>query len=316
MRKIIIFTLAWIIFGFVFALGSNNNDINSVAEMQNLFDTKMALLGNVKEENKIIISGGSNAFFGLSSETIEKLLQKKVINIALPTEGFDAALMQTLTLKAVKKGDIVLYSSLEFWQRENTNDNDSCAICLAEKLKTSEYVVNNHIYKKLYTYWQPLPRSANPATFIMHALHPKIDLLAPDYIKHIDKHGDYMSAKKTTVIPFRLADKGNPTAFIANMKRFERELATKGVKLVVLVPWILIKQNDKTEWNKHFQETMKELNSISENQTDYANIVLRTSTDDFSDTAAHLTRQMAKVRAEYVSKNTVLTNMFPKVTSQ
>lgn len=218
--------------------------------------------------------------------------------------------MQILTLKAVKEGDVVLYSSLRFWLRENANKY--LAPSLAEKLKASEYSAQ-YSYKKLYKYWQPLPQSVNPATFLMQKLGTNIELSATDYINNIDKHGDYLAAKTTSVTPFKLTNKGNPAVFIKNMKKFERELVTKGVKLVVVIPWILINQNEKEEWNKHYQEITKELNLSYDNETRYADIVLRTNRGDFSDMAAHLTRQMAKVRAEYVSKNTVWTNMFRKV---
>ena len=69
---------------------------------------------------KIILAGGSNLAFGIASDSLEKQLNRSVINLSLYVNfGLDFILAETLS--EVKKGDLVIFS-IEYYLKRSGED--------------------------------------------------------------------------------------------------------------------------------------------------------------------------------------------------
>jgi hypothetical protein len=72
------------------------------------------------QKPKIILAGGSNLAFGIASDSIEKALQRPVVNLGLYV-GFGLDFMLQETLLEVKKGDLVILS-IEYYLKKPGDD--------------------------------------------------------------------------------------------------------------------------------------------------------------------------------------------------
>ena len=117
MNKPILAIVLWFVFGFVFAW----SDRQAVDDKTALFRKKLALLESTKPGGRVIIAGGSNAFWGVSSAALEESLGRPVINIAIPSEIEDPLLMQKLVLKIAQPGDVVVISFSMIRQNETAH---------------------------------------------------------------------------------------------------------------------------------------------------------------------------------------------------
>jgi hypothetical protein len=72
------------------------------------------------QKPKIILAGGSNLAFGIASDSIEKALQRPVVNLGLYV-GFGLDFMLQETLSEVKKGDLVILS-MEYYLKKSGDD--------------------------------------------------------------------------------------------------------------------------------------------------------------------------------------------------
>ena len=69
---------------------------------------------------KIILAGGSSLAFGIASDSIEKKLNRPVVNLGLYV-GFGLDFILKETLSEVKKGDLVIFS-VEYYLKKNEEE--------------------------------------------------------------------------------------------------------------------------------------------------------------------------------------------------
>ena len=72
------------------------------------------------QKPKIILAGGSNLAFGIASDSIEKKLNRPVVNLGLYV-GFGLDFILQETLSEVRKGDLVILS-LEYYLKKNEEE--------------------------------------------------------------------------------------------------------------------------------------------------------------------------------------------------
>src|SRR5690606_12325661 len=64
---------------------------------------------------RVIIAGGSNAYYGLDAALLEHELERPVINLALPFDAHHHAIALDLLGEQVQRGDTVVYSAGSLW---------------------------------------------------------------------------------------------------------------------------------------------------------------------------------------------------------
>ncbi len=292
LSKIKILIAIWLAFGFAFAWASRFAQNESVG----LFLKKAKLLEVFKDRpSRVIIAGGSNAFWNMRSSELEAHLDMPVINLAIPSEINDPMLMRELALSKAKAGDTVIYSSLEFWNQAQSEPHK--AVQVAKSLRIASYLEGNlSALERLLAWWMPYPREVNPARALIQSLFKEVP--SDPWSPFMDKNGDYTACLDIPVVPLEFNDRIVSEAYIQKISQFRLRLEAKGAKLVNIAPWILVKNEEKNLWHEYYSTLMNQINPASTHRG--SDLVLRSDQSDFCECAWHLKPEHGLARAHAV----------------
>jgi hypothetical protein len=292
MTKLVIAVSTWILMGFLFAW----SDRQTVDEKAELFDRKEKILQLAGPKGRIIIAGGSNIFWGVSSSALEEVFKRPVINLSIPSEIEDPELMRALALKAAKAGDVLVYSTLSFWLDPGTNK--ARALRIAKRLQASDYVsAHVSILDRIGFWWRPYPEEINPATALVRGMNRE-NLVDP-WSPFMDAHGDYQACKDIFVNPIPFAHHREPEKFAKEILEFERQVQKKGAFLVNTAPWILVDPAEKDLWLEHYVKVLSLLDK-QHKVLPFAHpeLALRHDQSEFCECAWHLKHDMGLQRTQ------------------
>ena len=143
-------------------------------------------------EPKIILVGGSNLAFGIASDSIEKALQKPVVNFGLYA-GFGLTFVLKEALSEVKKGDIIVLCPEYYLRRPGDNFSKQMAIFAYPPAK--DFVEYDNFIDKLAAKGEFYSRYARNLIFFPNKIKsPTInDTISGYFRKGFNKNGDALS---------------------------------------------------------------------------------------------------------------------------
>jgi hypothetical protein len=298
-NKPIIAIVLWFVFGFVFAW----SDRQAVDDKTALFRKKLALLESTKPGGRVIIAGGSNAFWGVSSAALEESLGRPVINIAIPSEIEDPLLMQKLVLKIAQPGDVVVYSSLSFWVKPGVNKER--AFRIATNLGATTYLaLRPGFLARLAFWWRPYPQEVNPLTAIAQVLSTEEQ--SDPWSPFMDSHGDYVACEDILVTPVPVTSRRDPARVAMEIAVFRKQLKQKNVLLVNTAPWILVDPAEKPLWTEYYRDILARMKPADVDLAyGHPEVVLRENQAEFCESPWHLKPEQGLERSRYYLRDRV-----------
>ena len=199
---------------------------------------------------RVLLLGGSNVIWGYKSRKLEEELQIPTTNMALLAEsGLPSALRQ-VALTAVKNGDIVVYSSIGFYDAVTRDETAGHKLLLAAGIKVDEISLEEK--KDAFPTWLPLPKRDTLA-FAFNKLYWRY-VATEDFFSIHNEYGDIKQCVKTKPVEpqsFRaLTDK---TRLIDKLKTFQQKIRDNGGELVVEFPPVLINEGERGAWIESYQ---------------------------------------------------------------
>lgn len=187
--KIIIFITLIVLSIYVVIFVINRDDVN-VAFVATIAD-KHHYAQSIHKP-KIILVGGSNLAFGIASDSIEKALQKPVVNLGLYA-GFGLTFVLREALSEIKKGDIVVLCP-EYYLRI-PGDNFSKQMAIFAYPPADDFVEYEGFINKLSLKAEFYSRYARNLIFLPNRIKsPTInDTISGYFRKGFNKNGDALS---------------------------------------------------------------------------------------------------------------------------
>jgi hypothetical protein len=183
------------------------------------------------QKPKIILAGGSNLAFGISSDSIQKTLNRPVVNLGLYV-GFGLDFILQEALSEVKKGDLVILS-IEYYLKKDEEEYSKQMAAFAYT-PAYEYVGYtdwlDYIEKKVAFYSR---YTRNLIFFPNRIKSPQIDDKVSDYFrKGFSKRGDLLSHLNNPPIrplnDLATLKKLNYTSEIQAINQFVEKVRAKG----------------------------------------------------------------------------------------
>ncbi len=294
---ILLFVVLYIGAGFLFAVARDiNNDYYEV------FRSKMSHADKTKSARRILLVGGSNMLWGYRSQTIEENLKIPTTNLALKREADNPEVMRELVISVVQKNDIVVYSSILFWNEINFDFEASQALLKSAGLNINDDSSWLDFTSMFGSYWSFAPTN-QPLIFNLPKIFHRYILGEPtEYFSSYNEFGDIKSCtSKIDVKPRSFTENGDIEALTKSLLKFKRSLEEKGAKLVLEFSSLLIDESDRERWINEYQPlffTLKDNFILSTTSLDE---VLFSDTSLFCDTHNHLVDEAALRRSEHMA---------------
>lgn len=277
--------------GFLFALAERETgNVN-----YEIFRMKALHAEEAESPARVLLVGGSNVNWGHRSQVIEDELRISTTNLALNREGGDPKVMRELALSVAKENDIVVYSSVIFWNQINLDPEPAADLLKAAGLSLSESPWED--FKAAFSwYWRPFP--------VDHMLLYELPRIYKRYVAEepsvhfakYNKHGDNRSCSPTVVRP-KSFGQGPDLSLIDRLKIFRDELSELNVHLVIEFSWMFIFEEDRERWISEFQPLFEILKHEFTVANDNLNEVLKSDGTLFCDTENHLAEEAAAIRS-------------------
>jgi hypothetical protein len=119
------------------------------------------------------------------------------------------------------------------------------------------------------------------------------------YSDPVDEHGDPTVTKQRTGEWWELPiDKPITKHAVARIAQFKKEVEARGGTLVLSLPWVYAKTDDKSVSN--VKNAAEELGKIAPLIYDKASLNMQTDSNLFADTHYHLKPEARRIRAEQI----------------
>lgn len=287
---LLVLLLLWAIAGHVFYRLDRSHDHQGYQLLADLIEWKTELAQTVPGP-RLVIAGGSNAYYGLNARIMQEQLNTPVVNLALPFGAHHPQIAFDLLERQVRAGDTVVLSSAGFWNLKLTAKRHA--------LQFDAYLDRAFDWysRKLPGWslpWRPLPESR---PLLLAAVSGFSAEPGRSWVEDTSPRGTYTACADLPVVSpesyFR--DRADPD-FIEALRDMAVRFEKKGVKLVLSVPWLLIREADLPRWLEFRQRLGDDLGSQVQVIASQPEILLRTKPDEFCDSPLHLSTEASRER--------------------
>ncbi|MCP2728970.1 hypothetical protein [Limnofasciculus baicalensis] len=257
-----------------------------------MYERKIALAAQVEAPKRLLITGGSGAHYTINAKLMEEKLGIPVLNLGLDGPiGLDVILPSILG--QVRKGDIVLLipEYLILWADDGFGDR-STQFGVAIGKPGLGGIPPKQFAQETFMLGTPTLRAATKST---------VDLIEKGkftgyYSDPVDEHGDPTVTKERTGEWWELPiDKAITPHAVARITEFKKEVEARGGTLVLSLPWVYAKTDNKSVSN--VKKTAGELGKIAPLIYDKESLNMQTDSNLFADTHYHLKPEARAIRA-------------------
>lgn len=287
----------WAVGGYAFHRADRWYDNRDYELLSDLIRYK-ADIAETTKGRRILIAGGSNAYYSIDTRILEAQLGVRVLNVALPFGAHHHRINLSVIEDLVQPGDLVVYASAGFWQGRRHDMRRAFAFdaWLAEN-GPSGY---ERQFDEPALPWQPLPHRSTLLLAMVEAVSP------PDlqpWTEDTDSNGNFTGCQPAPVVePQRFGSELPDADLAAALDDAAERLHGLGAGLVMHMPWLYIRDSDRERWVAfldHFISRYEpDLPVVAANPK----AVLRSERDDFCDSPLHLSAEATRQRSEALAR--------------
>lgn len=261
--------------------------------LRRMYWQKIAMAEQVKENRRLIITGGSGAHYTVNSELIEQGLGIPVINLGLDGPiGLDVILPSVID--RVRQGDIVLLipEYLLLLDEDGFGDR-SGQFGVAIRRPGLGGLPAQQLIQDVFLLGIPTLRAVAKSS---------VDVLTTGkmtgyYSDPITERGDPTKDKERNVEWWELTiDRPISDHSVQRIEQFRQEVEARGGTLILSLPWIYGSTEEKTKTNIHL--TAQVLQQIAPLIYDEESLNIKTDSSLFADTHYHLLPRGRDLRAQ------------------
>ncbi|MCX6131642.1 MAG: hypothetical protein NTX25_21595 [Proteobacteria bacterium] len=302
---IISFICIYACFGFLYALDHRDTG-NELFEM---FRSKSLAAAKSGGPSRILLLGGSNVIWGYRSQVIEDSIGIPTFNMALLHEANDPKVMRALLLSMLRPGDTVVYASISLWNSRPLNPEGALELLRVAGLEDAGSL-SERAEQVFSRYWIPVPKRSRLVRSLSSLYQRYIELI-PGIQARLNEKGDIKICERNTV---PAAAEYSPTPdfdkYAQELYAFQDRIKTRGARLVIEFPPLLIRHEQKEKWLESYRPFWKFIQNRFEVSTkDIADTLLEDQTI-FCDTNFHLgdagAVSRSLVMSEYLRRNLIL----------
>jgi hypothetical protein len=293
------FAALYFVFGFLYAL--DKRDTSNV--LYEIFRSKVHAADQAEGDTRILLVGGSNTVWGSRSQIIENETGIPTFNLALTHEAYEPQAMRTLALSAVRPGDIVLYSSISFWNARNTDPAAAAALLRTAGLDYEECSPICALKRTLARYWSPYPQKKTLVTSIPKLYRRYIGHEPSVHMAGLNDKGDLASCTNPgTGGPNAYAAPAEQESFLQTMTDFEHALHIRGASLILAFPPSLVPPDQREQWIRDYTPLFQAMQRRFVMALPSLESSLYTDPSQFCDSGFHLADDEAAQRSHVVGQ--------------
>lgn len=261
--------------------------------LRRMYWQKIAIAESLKEDRRLIITGGSGAHYAIDSQLIESELGIPVVNLGLDGPiGLDVILPSMI--KQVQPGDIVLLIPEYLLLTDSDGFSDRSAnfgVAIGQP-GLGEVPLKQLIQDTIMLGVPSLRAVAKSAVELVTE-----GQLSGYYAPPLSDRGDPTDFKPRQEEWWGLSIKRPISKHAVNrILQFRQEVAAKGGTLIISLPWIYGSQDETTL--KNVKLTAYYLSKIAPTIYNQETLNIKTNPDLFADTHYHLMPQGREIRAK------------------
>jgi len=285
--------LLWAAGGHAFYRIDRWHDERDFPALLELIAHKAALAGAIPGL-RLLVAGGSNAYYGIDSDVLEDALNVPVVNVALPFGAHHHRIYLAILSQLVRPGDLVLYASSRFWVR--VDGVTHMAAWFDAQLAQAGLLPYRRQFET-----EGLPWKARPArnTLLLAGLDLFRNRPVRPWTADTDAKGDYTGCVPVAALaPQRYGGGVLDTDHFAAVRAAAATFEARGARLLVSLPTMLIHESDRLRWMGFRARLLREhLSDVPAIATE-PDLVLRSERAEFCDTPFHLAARAARERSE------------------
>lgn len=283
----------WAVGGHAFYRIDRWHDEQGFHFLTNLIAHKSAL-AEATPSPRVVIAGGSNAYYAIDAHILQQRLGIPVVNVALPFGAHHYSISLALLEKLVRPGDVVVYASARFWpaaddEWRRARGFDSYLIQSGIPNYTRQFEDNG-------IPWLALPRTNSLLLAITDSLTPR---KGRPWVAETDDRGGYMGCVPAPVLFPEDYGSGELNAGLADAVRAAAaRLKAQGARLLVHLPWLFIDEDERDRWATFRTRFVSRYEHFVPVIAADPHAVLRSDRSDFCDSPMHLSIGATRQRSE------------------
>lgn len=288
--------LLWGVAGHAFYMVDRWNDEPGNRLLTELAAHKKSLAERTPSP-RVVVAGGSNAYYGIDTHVMAERLALPVINVALPFEGHNYHINLDLLEGMVRPGDIVVYGSASMWRgsggiSRRARDFDAY-------LAQVGYPAYERKFQELDLPWKVLPQTNSLLLAFMKRFSEDGDSNRP-WTADTDDKGNFTGCVPPPVLSPQLYEDQTTIdeSLVEALSETAETLEAEGVRFVLQIPWIFIREDQRGQWQNYLRNSVRKFPSNIPVLDSDIRTLLRSARRDFCDSPFHTSVAATRARSE------------------
>ncbi len=289
--------LLWAAAGHSFYRLDHGHDAEGYRLLAELAAHKATLADDI-EGPRVLIAGGSNAYYGLDAAAMEERLGVPVVNLALPFGAHHHEIALDILEEHMRRGDVVVFSSGSAW--ESARPPSRRAREFDAYLDGIEFPDYHRRFSEPPLPWRALPETG-PLVFA--AAQGFGSEPGRSWIADTDHRGTFIACQTAPVVlPRHYAKDAVNAELAAALRREAERLRTEGIRFAVALPWLYIRDSDRERWTGFRARFVEALAPAVPVIGSDAGALLHSDREAFCDSPLHLSKQASQRRSAAVAE--------------
>lgn len=290
LRLLLALLLLWAAAGYAFYRIDRENDRTGYRLLAELIEWKTRLAQRTPTP-RVVIAGGSNAYYSLDPTLMRERLNVPVVNLALPFAAHHYSIALEILEKQVKPGDVVVFSAAAIWNFKVTTMRHAVAFDAYLDRRIDWYSAN---FSTPLLPWRALPESG---PLLLAAAAGFREDSGRSWVQDTDKLGKFTACVDAPVItPEHFNNDAPDPDFVAALKEAATRLKKKNVVLTLSIPWLLVREGDEERWQDYAEAVADEFDGSIRLIASRPETLTYTKQEQFCDSPLHLSKAASRAR--------------------